>query len=104
MNVGVGRPYDDAAHAGLVSLFAEAHQREFGHIPPADTPIELVNLRVAAVGILERPSLPLLEPLPAAAPRRQRRGVALGLLPDPEARKTRTSALLYISEVIVITI
>lgn len=62
MNIAVPRPYTDEAHARLPELLADRHRREFGHAPPGRTPIEMVNLRVAGIGRIDRPPLPLLPP------------------------------------------
>jgi N-methylhydantoinase A len=70
LNVRLPQPYDDEAHQGLETLVAQEHRREFGHAPPAGTPIELVNLRVSAIGRIDRPSLPAVasgsSPVPVA--------------------------------------
>lgn len=55
--------YTEETHSQLSSLLREVHQKEFGHAPEGDEPIEIVNLRVAAIGELDRPRFPELAAL-----------------------------------------
>src|SRR5262249_33155071 len=43
----------------LVRRFEEAHHRQYGH--SMGDPVEIVALRLRAVGVLQRPSLPRIE-------------------------------------------
>ena len=43
----------------IVRTFNEAHQRQYGH--SMDDPVEIVTLRLRAVGLLPRPDIPRLE-------------------------------------------
>ena len=45
---------------GIVEAFNAAHQRQYGH-SMAD-PVEIVTLRLRAVGLLSRPDIPKIEP------------------------------------------
>lgn len=58
--------YDREASQKLPSLLHESHLREFGHAPDLDEPIEIVNLRLACLGLIDRPQLPEIPvgPLP----------------------------------------
>lgn len=48
---------DDAALARLVDRFHDVHDRVYGYAYRGEQPIELVNLRVQAVGVVHRPTL-----------------------------------------------
>ncbi len=48
----------------FAAAFHRLHQRTYGHSAP-DAPVEVVNLRLRAVGEVPRPSLPLVPPEPA---------------------------------------
>lgn len=50
----------------VASAFAEAHERQYGHTMP--DPVELVALRLTAVGRSEPPTLPELEPRSEGGP------------------------------------
>jgi N-methylhydantoinase A len=65
-----------AAPAAIERAFHAAHENNNGHSRPAH-PVELVNLRVAAFGRLERPSIGA-SAIPAAAPERTSRSVRFG--------------------------
>ncbi len=59
--------------AGVAKRFHEAHDRLYGYSLP-DTPLELVNVRAAAVGLTDKPPLPEARPTPGpVAPRGRRR-------------------------------
>jgi len=62
------------ALARLPVLLRDAHLTEFGHAPDAAARVEVVNLRVACLGSLERPDLPTISPAPPPVPA-ERRGV-----------------------------
>ncbi|MDR7468356.1 MAG: hydantoinase/oxoprolinase family protein [Armatimonadota bacterium] len=57
--------------SGLAKRFHEAHDRLYGYALP-DTPLELVNLRAVATGVVDGPPLPEVAPGPAPAPRSRR--------------------------------
>ncbi len=62
LNVDLGP--DDNSVDRLTAAFGEVHERRFGH--RAGTSVEIVNFRVAAVGVVDKPALHRLSP---AAPR-----------------------------------
>jgi len=64
--------YSVAMHDRLSSLLRDVHMREFGHAPQGDEPIEIVNLRVACLGQLGRPSFPEVGLGPEPRPREER--------------------------------
>jgi len=64
--------YSVAMHDRLSALLRDVHMREFGHAPQGDEPIEIVNLRVACLGQLGRPSFPEVGPGPEPRPREER--------------------------------
>jgi N-methylhydantoinase A len=49
-------PVSGASLAELRRLFDESHQRRYAHSNP-DAPVEFVNIRLEAVGLLEKPGL-----------------------------------------------
>jgi N-methylhydantoinase A len=65
-------PHDTSTHAALPRMFGDLHQRVFGHAPEHEEPVEIVNLRVAGIGRLDRPEFPELPPGNGALPRGQR--------------------------------
>ena len=68
LNIGVA-PVTQRGLASLAARFRARHLQTYGHSDPAQQ-VEVVTLRLAAVGALPRPSRP---PCRAAAPRRRRR-------------------------------
>jgi len=58
--------------SGVAKRFHEAHDRLYGYALP-DTPLELVNVRAVATGLVDRPRLPEVAPGAAEAARRGRR-------------------------------
>ena len=48
---------DDPALAALVDRFHDVHERVYGYAYRGEQPVELVNLRVQAVGVVHRPAL-----------------------------------------------
>lgn len=60
--------YDESVHEQLATLLHEKHLREFGHAPESNEPIEIVNLRLACLGLIDRPTLPEIPAGPQAAP------------------------------------
>ncbi|MCA9858776.1 MAG: hydantoinase/oxoprolinase family protein, partial [Thermomicrobiales bacterium] len=51
-------PVDDALVATLIENFSSEHQREYGYtMPPHIAEIEIANVRLAAIGQLDRPSI-----------------------------------------------
>jgi N-methylhydantoinase A len=67
----------DGDLGGIAKRFHEAHDRLYGYALP-DAPLELVNLRGAAVGLTDKPALPELSPTPGPAAPRGRRRAWLG--------------------------
>jgi N-methylhydantoinase A len=59
VTVGLNGQLDPGEVARLEEAFAAAHERQYGHA--MTDPVELVTLRLRAVGTVEPPSLPLLE-------------------------------------------
>ncbi|MBW1961305.1 MAG: hydantoinase/oxoprolinase family protein [Deltaproteobacteria bacterium] len=59
-------PIDEQVIPVIEEAFGKEHERTYGHRAGADEPVELVNIRVIAQGIDERPRVP--EKLDAAAP------------------------------------
>jgi N-methylhydantoinase A len=57
-----GQQFDDAEIAEIARRFHEEHRRRYGH-RKLDEPIELVNLRLTAIGVTDKP--------PVLPPRRQ---------------------------------
>ena len=58
---------DDLSSETVASRLHEAHGRRFGYSSPG-APVEVVNVRVVAVGGTEKPSLPYVEPSVQDAP------------------------------------
>jgi N-methylhydantoinase A len=52
------RVFDAQAVADLEEAFGQEHERTYGHRAGPDEPVELVNLRVVAQGIPDRPRVP----------------------------------------------
>ncbi|MGD0020308.1 MAG: hydantoinase/oxoprolinase family protein [Candidatus Limnocylindrales bacterium] len=73
LNIAIPRPYDASVHARLPELLADRHRREFGHAPGPETPIEMVNLRVAGIGRIDHPALPHVSAAPRPEPVEVRR-------------------------------
>jgi N-methylhydantoinase A len=48
---------DEVGLAGLLERFHQAHERRFGYAYAGEQPVEVVNLRLQAVGIVHRPRL-----------------------------------------------
>src|SRR5262249_14611552 len=76
VNVGVG-PVTQCGSASLAARFRARHLQTYGHSDPAQ-PVEVVTLRLAAVGALPRPE-------PASLPRG-------GAVPPPQAQTGRGRA------------
>ena len=51
-------PIDAGALAALAEAFGREHQRTYGHRAGAEEPVEIVNLRVVAHGVSDRPRVP----------------------------------------------
>ncbi len=78
--VGVPLLAEEAAAGdldGVSKRFNETHDRLYGYALP-ETPLELVNVRAVATGLVEKPALPEVPPGDAAAARRGRRRAWLG--------------------------
>jgi N-methylhydantoinase A len=58
VSLPVGPVVDAGEVTRLSAVFADAHERHYGH--SMDDPIEIVTLRSRALGLVERPSLPEL--------------------------------------------
>ncbi|WP_339949077.1 hydantoinase/oxoprolinase family protein [uncultured Albimonas sp.] len=71
VNVPEG-PLDDAAMAAIATAFHEKHRQTYGHANEAE-PVQLVNIRLSALGLL--PSLRLSMDIDPAAARRETRPV-----------------------------
>ena len=56
---------EDASVERLIAAFGEVHERRFGH--RTGSSVEIVNFRVAAVGVVDKPALHRLEPAAARA-------------------------------------
>jgi N-methylhydantoinase A len=59
---------DEAALAQLPDLFHRAHQARYGHSNPSET-VELVNLRLSAIGYIDKPPLASLSEKTMGEPR-----------------------------------
>jgi len=51
-------PIDAGALAALAEAFGREHERTYGHRAGAEEPVEIVNLRVVAHGVSDRPRVP----------------------------------------------
>jgi N-methylhydantoinase A len=72
-------PPDPAkAHRRLGQLLHAAHLKEFGHAPEPDSALEIVALRVACLGLLERPELPEIDVRPTPQPIGEREIIVQG--------------------------
>ena len=58
----------DEAAAEMWAEFHQAHNREFGYSYPGEQEVELVNLRVQAVGHIYRPTIDMRDVRPASRP------------------------------------
>lgn len=67
LTVPVAAEVDDLALATLAGEFHKAYQDRYGHSSPAER-VELVNLRVAAIGTRARPPTPPVPPGPDPEP------------------------------------
>jgi N-methylhydantoinase A len=67
LTVPVAPEVDDLALASLAEDFHKAYQERYGHSSPAET-VELVNVRVAAIGTRARPLSPQLPARPDPVP------------------------------------
>jgi N-methylhydantoinase A len=52
------RPIDASTLAALAESFGQEHERTYGHRAGVDEPVEIVNLRVVAHGVSDRPRVP----------------------------------------------
>jgi N-methylhydantoinase A len=66
---------DGAFLTGLIAAFHAAHLKTFGYNYPGEQKVELVNFCVSGFGMIDRPSIPKLEPGGGSAPSPQRRAV-----------------------------
>ncbi len=57
--------------AALLDAFHAAHRRTFGYDYKGEQKIELVNLCVSGFGMIDRPTMPRLEPKPGVVPARR---------------------------------
>jgi len=58
----------EVAHRSLSDLLRGAHLQEFGHAPDVSQPLEIVNLRVACFGMIERPEISPIDSKPIPEP------------------------------------
>ena len=63
-----GGPIDAAFVSGVIDAFHAAHLRTFGYNYAGQQKVEIVNACVSGFGIIERPSIPRLEPKPTLPP------------------------------------
>jgi N-methylhydantoinase A len=66
-----GGTVDAGFLAALIDGFHAAHRRTFGYDYRGQQRIELVNLCVSGFGVIDRPSMPRLDPRPGAVPARK---------------------------------
>jgi N-methylhydantoinase A len=66
------RPLDGEGSRALRAAFHAAHEQSYGFASPAE-PVECVNLKLKAVGLLEKPALPRLDAAAAGTPSGHRR-------------------------------
>jgi N-methylhydantoinase A len=66
---------DSTFVAGLIAAFHAAHLKTFGYNYAGQQKVELVNFCVSGFGMIDRPSIPQLEPGGDAAPSHSRRPV-----------------------------
>ena len=74
MEVRVAAPagdIDDRFIARLIEAFHSAHRKAFGYDYAGKQKIELVNYCVSGFGMIERPALPQLAPMPGVVPVRK---------------------------------
>jgi N-methylhydantoinase A len=69
----LGSRYDDALHAELGERLRVEHLAQYGYAPDGGQQVEIVNLRVAAQGLMDRPQVPSLEGGPPVEPVATRR-------------------------------
>jgi N-methylhydantoinase A len=55
LTIALGGSYDVDTHARLSDLLKLEHLKQFGHAPEGVVPVEIVNLRLAARGLVSRP-------------------------------------------------
>lgn len=67
-----GGPIDVGFLSDTIAAFHAAHLRTFGYNYAGQQKIEIVNVCVSGFGVIERPSIPLLEPKPVANPKATR--------------------------------
>jgi len=63
-----GGAIDRTFIGGLIDAFHGAHLKTFGYNYASQQKVEVVNFCVSAFGMIERPSIPKLEPRPGATP------------------------------------
>lgn len=68
LTVALGTVYDAQTHGRLGDLLRAEHLKQFGHAPDGPAPVEIVNLRVAAIGSVPRPDFGRVEDGPLPAP------------------------------------
>lgn len=72
LTVALGEGYDAALHGTLAKRLREVHLSRYGHAPERDEPVELVTLRVAAIGCMSRPRFGRPPGTPDPQPRQSR--------------------------------
>jgi N-methylhydantoinase A len=72
---GPGGTIDDGFVAALIDAFHAAHLKTFGYNYAGEQKVELVNFCVSGFGVIERPSIPRLDPAGISPPVGARRPV-----------------------------
>lgn len=84
LTIALGTTYDSLVHMRLGEALRIDHLKQFGHAPEGDTPVEIVSVRVAALGKVSRVDFGELEEGPVPAPfatRTLRLGSVRGTVP-----------------------
>lgn len=68
LTVPLPGPYSSEMHEHLSLLLRDVHLREFGHAPDGAEPVEIVNVRVACLGRMERPPFDAIRVGPEPVP------------------------------------
>lgn len=70
LTIALGTEYGPQVHKSLGEMLRVQHLAHFGHAPDGDQPVEIVTLRVAAIGLLDRVDLGSVnektDPVPAS--------------------------------------
>lgn len=68
LTIAFGQVYGEELHRGLSDVLRVDHLKQFGHAPDGVVPVEIVSLRVAAIGAVDRVDFGVTEVGAAAAP------------------------------------